>query len=77
MNLADFILHLSIAAILQEADIYHHIHLSGTICHSILCLKNLCGSGAIAVREADNGADWQLALYILSGLLYIGCRNTG
>ena len=44
-------------AVLHHAVVDDHVDLAGPVFHGVLGLKDLGGSGVVAVGEADDGAD--------------------
>ena len=57
--------------VLHPAEVDDHIHLFSAVVHSISGHEALGCGGVIAVGEADDGADRQLARHILRRLLHI------
>lgn len=72
---ADLLLHFVVASIFQEANVDDHVDLRGPVRDGVLRLKDLRRGRAVAVREADDGADRELTIHILCGLLHVGCRD--
>ena len=57
--------------VLHPADVDDHVHFLRPVVHGVRCHEAFGGGGVIAVGEADDRADGQLALDILRRLLYI------
>ena len=56
-------------AVLHHAVVDDHVDLAGPVFHGVLGLKDLGGSGVVAVGEADDGADLQIPLDVSRRLL--------
>ena len=69
---ADLVQHLIVQAVLYPADVDDHVDLGRAVVHGVGGLKALGGGGVVAVGEADDGADGDLARHILRRLLHIG-----
>ena len=65
----DLIGDLGPLALLGPADVDDHVHFVGAVIHGIGGHEALCGSGGVAIGEADDGADGQAFAHIFLGLL--------
>ena len=75
VDLADLILHFVVTSIFQEANVDDHVDLRRPVRDGVLRLEDLRRGRAVAVREADDGADRELTVDIFCGLLHVGCRD--
>ena len=67
----DLVQHLLVQAVLDPADVDDHVDLRRAVLHGVGGLKALGGGGIVAVGEADDGADGDLAVHIFRRLLHI------
>lgn len=72
---ADLLLHFIEASIFQEANVDDHVDFRRPVRDGVLRLEDLRRGRAVAVREANDGADRELTVDILCGLLHVGCRD--
>ena len=63
------------ALILDPADVDDHVDLFRAVMDGVGRLEAFARGGRIAVREADDRADGELAVHILRRLLDIGCGD--
>ena len=75
VDLADLILYFIVSSIFQKANVDDHVDLRRPVCDGILRLEDLRRGRAVAVREANDGADRESAVDIGCSLLHVGRRD--